>query len=293
MNRIVSKRSISEGLVKFEIKAPIAIKNIQTGQYIIIRIEGNKPGIPLTIVKNDVDKDTFTVIVSVTDEATRQFAKLHEGNSNIEIEGPFGYPAKIENFGTVLCVGQGPGIIALLPVLASLRSAGNRIVTVLSAHSKEGIVLHNEINALSDELITITDDGSFGEKSTVCQALGQVVQNNRINQVFVIGSAKAIKETCSHASKNNIPGQTALYLERTFESGAHVIFRVSICGSGRAVCVDGFNFNAWFPNFEEMIKRFGNGDPGIKAGQRLPMRPIFSFNHIRNLFTNFEEASGC
>jgi NAD(P)H-flavin reductase len=265
MNRIVTKKSISEDLVKLEIRTSIAVNNIQPGQYIILRMEENEPGIPLPVVKTNAEKETITVIVSVTDENNRQLANMNEGNSIFGIEGPFGYPAQIENFGTVLCIGRGPGIIALLPVLNSLRAIGNQIVTVLSAQSKDGIILENEIKAVSDEVITITDDGSYGEKESIYQVVGQVLRNNRINQVFVIGTAKTIKETCSHTTKNNIPTQAVLHLGKTVENGAHGIFRVSICGSGKAVCVDGFNFNAWYPNFEEMIKRFGSSELGIQS----------------------------
>jgi NAD(P)H-flavin reductase len=192
------------------------------------------------------------------------------GSTLFGIEGPFGYPALIENFGTVLCVGRGSGIIALLPVLNSLRVAGNRILTILSARSKDEILLQDEIKAISDEVITITDEGSCGEKISICQAVGQVVRNNRISQVFVIGTAKTIKETCSHATKNNIRVQAILHIGRTVEHGAHGIFRVSSCGSGRSVCVDGFSFNAYYLNFEEMIKRFGSEEFDMTGKLRVP-----------------------
>lgn len=257
MNRILTKKHISENLVKFEIRTSICLNNIQPGQYIIVRMQESDLGISFPIIKANPEKSTVTVIVSASDESSRTLSRLIEGSCLPRIDGPFGYQAHIENFGTVLCIGREQGIISLFPVLTSLRTSGNRIVTVLSATSKDGIVLQNEINAVSDELITITDDGSLGEKATICQITGRVLRNNSINQVFVIGAGKTIKETCSHTIKNNIATQAFLH-KHTMENTGHSIFKVSICGNERAVCVDGFNFNAYYPNFEEMNRRFGS-----------------------------------
>ena len=257
MNRILTKKHISEGLVKFEIRTSISINNIKTGQYIIIRMQESDPGISFPVIKTNPEKSTITIIVSPSDENSRTLSRLIEGSCLPRIDGPFGYQAQIEDFGTVLCIGDEQGILALFPIISSLRASGNRIFTVLSAQTKDRIVLQNEMSAVSDELITITDDGSFGERATICQITGRVLRNNSINQVFVVGSGKTIKETCSHTIKNNIATQAFLHKQKTIEQGGHDIFKVSICGNEKAVCVDGFNFNAYYPNFEEMNKRFG------------------------------------
>lgn len=264
MNRILTKKHISEDLVKFEIRTSICLSNIQPGQYIIVRMQESDPGISFPVIKANPEKSTVTVIVSTSDESSRTLSRLIEGSCLPRIDGPFGYQAQIENFGTILCIGREQGIVALFPVLISLRASGNRIVTVLSSTSKAGIVLQNEINAVSDELITITDDGSLGEKATICQITGRVLRNNSINQVFVIGPGKTIKETCSHTIKNNIATQAFLHKQNTIKYSGHDMFKVSICGNERAVCVDGFNFNAYYPNFEEMNRRFGSAGLGNK-----------------------------
>lgn len=258
MNRILTKKHISEDLVKFEIRTSISINNIQPGQYIIVRMQESDPGISFPVIKTNPEKSTVTIIVSASDENSRTLSRLIEGSCLPRIDGPFGYQIQIENFGTVLCIGREQGIVALFPVLTSLRASGNRIITVLSATSKDGIVLQNEMNTVSDELITITDDGSTGEKATTCQITGRVLRNNIINQVVVIGPGKTIKETCSHTIKNNIATQAFLHKQNPIEHSGHGIFKVSICGNERAVCVDGFNFNAYYPNFEEMNRRFGS-----------------------------------
>ena len=258
MNKIIAKKSISADLVKFEIRTSVALKEIKVGQHVVLIVEKNQPEIPLAVLRTDSEKETITVIVYAKDQYTKRLAELNSGSEIFRIEGPFGYPARIENFGSVLCVGRGPGIVMLLPILNSLRAAGNQICTILSAQTKEGIILENEIKAISNEVITITDDGSIGLKSSVCQAMIQSIKTINPDQVFAIGSATIIKVTCAHTTKYNIPNQAILYLKQNCKNAGHGIFKVSICGSAKAVCVDGFNFNAWYPNFEEMIKRFGH-----------------------------------
>ncbi len=257
MNKIIAKKSLSEGLVKVEISTPIAVSEIKPGRYMLLFVEKDEPGIPVAVVKTNPEKETVTVLVHVSDKYTQRLAELNSGSELFAVTGPFGYPLPIENFGTVLCVSRGPGIVMLLPVLASLHAAGNRIITILSAQTQEGILLQNEISAVSDVVIASTDIESSGEKGSVCQAITQTLRTNKIDQVFVIGSATTIKNTCVHAIKYNIPTQAILYINKTAQKTGHGIYKVSVSGTSRAVCVDGYDFNAWYPNLEEMIKRFG------------------------------------
>jgi len=257
MNKIIAKKSVSEDLVKFEIRTSINLGEIKPGQYILLTTEKNETGFPLPVVKTNPENGTITVLVYAADKATRQLAELKTGSELVGLDGPFGHPAQIENFGTVLCVARGPGIVPLLPVVYALSAAGNRIVTILSAQTMEGILLENEIRVLSAEVLTYTDDGSCGVKGPVCHAMGKVLKFNRFDQVVAMGSAKTIKEICTITILKAIPEQAFLYLERTEANKGHGIFKVSICGNAKAVCVDGFNFNAYYPGFEEMVKRFG------------------------------------
>lgn len=260
MNRIIARKIVSAINVKFEISTSMPVNEIQPGQYIILRMGQHETGFALPVIQTNSEKQTVSVMVSVNDDLTAQLADLPAGSTEVEIEGPFGYGANIEKFGTVLCIGRASGLLPLLPVLTALRAAGNQVITVLSASSKEEIILINEISAVSHEVILHTDDGSCGEKGSICQVMGQALRNNRIQQVFVTGPAKTIKETCLIAAKNNIPTQAVLYSGKPVRSGFHGIFRVTICGSARSVCVDGFNFNGWYANFDDMIKRFAGAD---------------------------------
>lgn len=257
MNKIIAKKSISEDIIKFEIRTSIAVNDIRPGRYILLIVEKDEPGIQVAVVKSNPEKETVSVLVYVTNKYTRRLSELNSGNEIYGITGPFGYPLSTENFDTVLCVGRGPGIVMLLPVLTSLHAAGSRIITILSAKIKEGIILQTEISAVSDEVIAITDNESSGEKGSVCQAITETLRTNKIDQVFVIGSATTIKNACVHAARCYIPTQAILYINKTVQKTGHGIYKISVSGTSRAVCVEGFNFNGWYPNFEEMIKRFG------------------------------------
>lgn len=258
MNKIVAKRNVFENLVKLEIKASGAIRAIKPGQYVVFRIDENGPGIPLSILKVNNERETITILVHVTDNGSQQLATMNEGNSLFGIEGPFGIPVVTGNFGTVLCIGCGLGIVAMLPVLNSLRASGNKVIAVLSAQTKEGILLENEIRAISDEVIVLTEDGSWGEKGLICHAARALKAESTINQVFAFGSAKLIKEANSLTRKYNVSMQAVLFSGKTDEGGLNSIFRVSICSDGKSLCVDGVSFNAYFNGYEELIQRFGS-----------------------------------
>ncbi|HZL12100.1 MAG TPA: hypothetical protein VFC65_19115 [Prolixibacteraceae bacterium] len=266
MNRIISNTRVSENLLKFEVRTSIAVNEIKAGQYVILKLEKNEPGISLPVYKTNKEKETITGFVYVTDDSAKRLAKLNPGNSIFGIDGPFGYPVLIGNSGTVICVARGPGIVLLLPVLTSLRSAGNRIITILSAQAKEDILLEEKIKAVSDEMITINEGGSCKENVSICQVMGQILKDNRIDQVFAFGSAKIIKQTFSQSSRYDIQKQGVLFWGPTDEDGIYGIFRVRMCGSGKEICVDGFNFNAYYPNFDEMVRRFGSGE--LEMGSR-------------------------
>lgn len=257
MNKIIAKKYVSADLVKFEIRTSFHPREIKPGQYILLETGTNETGFPLPVLNSNPEQETITVLVYAADEATRRLAELKTGSELFELDGPFGHPAQTGNFGTVLCVGRGPGIVPLLPVIQALSAAGNRIVTILSAQTMEGLLLENEVRALSAEVITCTDDGSCGLKGPVCHAMGKALKSNRFDQVVAMGSAKTIKEICSITILNAIPVQAFLHLQRTEGIKGHCSFKVSICGNTKAVCVDGFNFNAYYPGFEEMVKRFG------------------------------------
>lgn len=256
MNRIISRKSLSEELIRFEISTSVPVREIRPGQYMLFKTDEKMPGIPLPVIKTNADRGTVITIASASQEDTAMLTSLPEGSSFYAISGPFGYAARVESLGTVLCIGREGGIAALVPVLSALRAAGNRVVTILSAASAPEMPLEDEIRALSAELTVITDDGSYGEKNAVGHAVGQAMGRHSVQEVMVMGGARTIRDVFSVTTRYQVPTQAVLYTGRTRGKGTHGIFRVRICGNTRSICVDGVDFNAYYPNFEELVARF-------------------------------------
>lgn len=256
MNRIISRKSLSEELIRFEISTSVPVRDIGPGQYMVFKTDEKGPGIPLPVIKTNAEKGTVITLASVLDEDSATLSRLQAGSALYAVTGPYGYAARVESLGTVLCIGREGGIAALVPVLSALRAAGNRVVTILSAPSAQEMPLEDEIRALSAELTVITDDGSYGGKSAVCQAVGQAMRRPPIQQVMVMGGARTIRDVFSVTTNYQVPTQAVLYSGRARGKGTHGIFRVSICGNARSICVDGYNFNAYYSNFEELVARF-------------------------------------
>ena len=162
MNRIISRKSLSEELIRFEISTSVPVRDIGPGQYMVFKTDEKGPGIPLPVIKTNAEKGTVITLASVLDEDSATLSRLQAGSALYAVTGPYGYAARVESLGTVLCIGREGGIAALVPVLSALRAAGNRVVTILSAPSAQEMPLEDEIRALSAELTVITDDGSYG-----------------------------------------------------------------------------------------------------------------------------------
>lgn len=272
MNKIIAKKCISERLIKLDIMTSFDRSEIKPGQYILLIVEKDDVGIPAVVVNTDLEVETITVLVYSTEQYACKIGDLKTGSAIFGIKGPLGHPITIENFGTVLCLVTGPGIVLLLPALVALRAAGNRIVTILKVNEIEDILLEKEVGKISDEVVILTENGSKDEKKSVCQVINQILKNNKVGQMIVIGSGSIIKIAGMSAHKNNIPIQTRLFLDQNVLNNGHGIYKVHMSDLTDGVCVDGHNFNGWYPNLEEMIKRFGreeNTCDQIKKGVRV------------------------
>ena len=167
MNKILRKEQFSENVFLFEIEAPLIAKSRKAGNFIIIRVDKNGERIPLTIADADVNKGTITIVVQRVGLSSQKLCGLNEGDVIADVVGPLGNPTHIENFGTVVCAGGGVGVAPMLPIIRALKAAGNRVLSVIAGRNKDLIILEDEVRASSDELIIMTDDGSYGEKGVV------------------------------------------------------------------------------------------------------------------------------
>jgi ferredoxin--NADP+ reductase len=255
MNRIVAKENLSENVVKLEIESPVIAKKRKAGHFVIIKIGEKGERIPLTISQADPVKGTITLIIQRVGTTSHKVTNLNIGDEITDIVGPLGHATKIERVGTILCAGGGVGIAPLLPIVEAMHEAGNRIVSVLGARSKELIILEKEIRAVSDELIIMTDDGSHGQKGLITQGMEDVIRKEKVHMAIAIGPAIMMKYCSLLTKKYNIHTVASLNTIMVDGTGMCGACRVTVAGKTKFVCVDGPEFDAHEVDFDELLMR--------------------------------------
>jgi ferredoxin/flavodoxin---NADP+ reductase len=255
MNRIVAKENLSENVVKLEIESPLIAKKRKAGHFVIVKIGEKGERIPLTISQADPIKGTITLIIQKVGTTSHKLSNLNSGDEITDIVGPLGHATKIEKVGTILCAGGGVGIAPLLPIVEAMHDAGNRIITVLGARSKELIILEKEIAKASDELIIMTDDGSYGQKGLITQGMEEAINKEKIHMAIAIGPAIMMKYCSLLTKKYNIHTIASLNTIMVDGTGMCGACRVTIEGKTKFVCVDGPEFNAHDVDFDELLMR--------------------------------------
>ena len=261
MNKIVSKEQFSEKVFKFVVEAPLIAKSRRPGNFVIFRIGEKGERVPLTIAEADTEKGTITLVVQRMGVSTHKLCELNEGDYITDVVGPLGQPTHIENFGTVVCAGGGVGIAPMLPIAHALKAAGNRVISVLAGRSKELIILEDEMRKASDEVIIMTDDGSYGTKGLVTQGIESVIQREKVDKCFAIGPAIMMKFVCLLTKKYEISTDVSLNTIMVDGTGMCGACRVTIDGQTKFVCVDGPEFDGHKVDFDEMMKRMGAYKP--------------------------------
>lgn len=257
MNKIIRKEQFSENVFLFEIEAPLIAKSRKAGNFIIIRVDKNGERIPLTIADADVNKGTITIVVQRVGLSSQKLCVLNEGDVIADVVGPLGNPTHIENFGTVVCAGGGVGVAPMLPIIRALKAAGNRVLSVIAGRNKDLIILEDEVRASSDELIIMTDDGSYGEKGVVTVGIETFIKQEHVDKVFAIGPPVMMKFCCMLTQKYNIPTDVSLNTIMVDGTGMCGACRLTIGGKTKFVCIDGPEFDGALVDWDEMLKRMG------------------------------------
>ena len=257
MNRIISKTRFSEKVFKFEIEAPLIAKARKAGHFVIVRVGEKGERMPLTIAGADPAKGTITLVVQEVGLSSTRLCHLNEGDYITDVVGPLGKATHIEKFGTVVCAGGGVGVAPMLPIIEALKAAGNRVISVLAGRSKELIILEDEVRKSSDEVIIMTDDGSYGRKGLVTEGIESVIQREKVDKCFAIGPAVMMKFCCLLTKKYGIPTDVSLNTIMVDGMGMCGACRISVGGKTRFVCVDGPEFDGHQVDFDEMLKRMG------------------------------------
>jgi ferredoxin/flavodoxin---NADP+ reductase len=255
MGKIIEKEYLSEKVVKLVISEPrIAVKR-KAGHFVIIRIGEKGERIPLTISSSDPNNGTITLIIQKVGVTSHKVANLNVGDEITDISGPLGQATDIIKAGTVLCAGGGVGIAPLLPIVEAMKKAGNRVITVLAGRSKDLIILEKEIRANSDEVIVMTDDGSYGKKGLVTNGMEEIILREKINLAITIGPAIMMKYASILTKKYNLPTMASLNSIMVDGTGMCGACRVTVNGKTKFVCVDGPEFDAHEIDFDELLMR--------------------------------------
>ncbi len=256
-HEIVSKKQLSENVFTIEVKAELIASARKPGQFIILGVNTDYgERIPLTIAGADADKGTIRLIWQRVGKSTAEMADLSVGDSIAYIAGPLGCPTHIEKFGTVVCIGGGIGNAPLLPIAKGMKDAGNKVISILGARTKELIILEDEFGAISDELIIVTDDGSHGRKALVTEPLSEICSREKKPDLAVaIGPAIMMKFCCKTTKEFDVPTQVSLNTIMVDGTGMCGGCRVEVGGETKFVCVDGPEFDGHKVNFDLMMKR--------------------------------------
>ncbi len=255
MNKIISKEYFSEKVAKLVVEAPLIAKSRQAGHFVIVRCGENGERIPLTIVDSDVKAGTITLVIQAVGDSTRKICALNAGDSLTDVVGPLGQATRIENFGTVVCCGGGVGVAPLLPIIRALKDAGNKVVSVLAGRTKELIILEDEVRRSSNEVIIMTDDGSYGQKGLVTAGVEQVIKREKVDRVVTIGPAIMMKFVAQLTKQYGIATEASLNAIMVDGTGMCGACRVSVGGKTRFVCVEGPEFDAHQVDFDELMMR--------------------------------------
>lgn len=258
MNKIVSKVQYSEKVYRLEVEAPLIAKARKAGHFVIVRVGEKGERMPLTIAGADVEKGTITLVVQKVGLSSTRLCNLNVGDEVTDIVGPLGKATHIEKFGTVLCAGGGVGTAPMLPIIQALKAAGNRVISVIAGRSKELIILEDEVRAASDEVIIMTDDGSYGQKGVVTVGMEEVIKREKVDKCFAIGPAIMMKFCCLLTKKYEIPTDVSLNTIMVDGTGMCGACRITVGGKTRFVCVDGPEFDGHQVDFDEMLKRAGS-----------------------------------
>ncbi|MDR2497722.1 MAG: sulfide/dihydroorotate dehydrogenase-like FAD/NAD-binding protein [Tannerellaceae bacterium] len=255
MNRIITKEYFSENVVKLVVEAPLIARARKAGHFVIVKVGEKGERVPLTIADADVANGTITLVIQVVGNSSRKICALNEGDEITDLVGPLGKATHIEKVGTVVCAGGGVGVAPLLPIVRAFHEAGNRVLVVLAARTKDLVILESEMRTHSDEVIVMTDDGSYGTKGLVTNGVEAVINREKVDLCVTIGPAVMMKFVSLLTLKYEIPTVASLNTIMVDGTGMCGACRVTVGGKVKFVCVDGPEFDAHLVDFDEMLLR--------------------------------------
>lgn len=256
MYKILRKEVLSPTLKLFEIEAPKIAKKCQAGQFIILRINEKGERIPLTIADFDREKGTITLIFAEVGKTTQQLGRMEVGEALLDFVGPLGRPSEIEKYGRVVCIGAGVGIAPVFPITRALKEAGNEVIGIVGARSKDLLFWVDEMKAQSTEFHICTDDGSIGTKGYISDVLKQVIEEKgQIDYVICIGPLPGMRAAVEVTRSLGIKTMVSLNSIMVDGTGMCGACRVTVGGETKFSCVDGPEFDGHLVDFNEQMRR--------------------------------------
>lgn len=276
-HKILSKKELCSGVYMADIEAPLVAAAAKPGQFVIVCLKTTySERIPLTIAGTDTQNGSIRLIWQAVGKSTAEMGNLNVGDKVENVLGPLGKPTHIEKFGTVVCVGGGIGNAPLLPIAKGMKQAGNKVISILGARNKSLLILEGDFKPISDELIIVTDDGSYGRKAVVTVPLDEICSSQKVGMIVAIGPAIMMKFACQTAVKHNIPVVVSLNTIMIDGTGMCGGCRVEVGGQTKFVCVDGPEFDGSKVNFDLMMKR-------MQAYKQLEQKALEEYNHKCNI----------
>lgn len=257
MFKIVYKRELSPGIFHMDIEAPRVAKKAKAGQFIVLRVDEKGERIPLTIADFDRDNGTITLIFQAVGASTMELSKRNVGDSIVDFVGPLGQPSEISaGMGTIVCIGGGIGVAPVYPIARAMHEAGNKVISIMGARTKDILIFEDRMRAISDEVLIATDDGSYGIKGFVTTALQQLVdRGEKIDQVTAIGPGIMMKSVCDATRPLGI--KTIVSLNPIMVDGTGMCggCRVQVGDEMKFACVDGPEFDGHLVDFGNLMSR--------------------------------------
>jgi ferredoxin--NADP+ reductase len=260
MTEILEKKQLSKDVFLMRLKEPLIAEERRAGQFIILQTDENLgERIPLTIADADAEEGSITIIFQVVGKSTHNLSKFNVGDSLPVVLGPLGLPTHIDNYGTVVCVGGGIGVAPLHPIAQAMKKAGNRVIIILGARTKELIILEDEMGKIADELIVCTDDGTYGRKALVTEPLKEVSSRDPKPDLAIAIGPPLMMKFCAETTKPfNLPTLVSLNTIMVDGTGMCGGCRVNVGDEVKFVCVDGPEFDGHKVDFDNMISRLNS-----------------------------------
>jgi ferredoxin/flavodoxin---NADP+ reductase len=286
---IVAARPVARGIKLFEIKAPRIAKKQRPGQFVIVRLDDTGERVPLTIADANPEAGTVTIVVQGIGKTTMLLNMLEAGDSILDIVGPLGKPSEIENFGTVAVVSGSVGTAMAYPTARELKRAGNKVISIVGARSKDLLVLEDEVREVSDETYVLTDDGTAGEKGLVTKKLQELVDAGKVNYVLAVGPVPMMRACAKVTEPQKIKTMVSLNSIMVDGTGMCGGCRVLVNNSSQFACVDGPEFDASQVNFDVLTQRNNMYREQEKASiERLQADPEAELKKLRE--SNMQHA---